>query len=144
MTSKSSNLATLKTIGFVQVVPWFVITFASSIAVMLIFIPQFMKSAIATNASTTTVTTTTTTTTVTTTAATTTMMIWYPLITAGVAMALSLVKDIGFIVWARKKLYFSFREQAVRSTAGPVRFAVPPPLPRPIAPPPVGPALLNQ
>jgi hypothetical protein len=45
-------------------------------------------------------------------------------------------KDIGFIVWSRKKLHSSFREQAARSLGQP-RFVALPPLPATAAPPPV-------
>jgi hypothetical protein len=45
------------------------------------------------------------------------MMVWYPLITLGVATLLFLAKDLGFWLWARRKLHSEFHERAVRALA---------------------------
>jgi hypothetical protein len=60
---------------------------------------------------------------------------WWPLMGAVLSAALSVAEDIGFIVWSRKKLRSSFREEASRSLGQP-RFVMPSPLPSaPEAPP---------
>ncbi len=92
MTSRSANLATLKTIVFVQVVPWFVTSFASAMALPLLMFP--FKGKVAANPS---------------------WMMWWPYVMIFVAGALYLAKNIGFIWWARKRLYYSFRDEAARS-----------------------------
>ena len=152
VTSKKASLATLKTILFVQVIPWLVISFVSAFIAMLVVIPVIMTSGgfprttIVTNSSgavtyvnpqstsavvvwssSGTVTNSngaaTSMTNLATPAATTAAVSasaggWItilPLVMAGVAAALNVAKDIGFLVWARRKLYSSFREQAIRS-----------------------------
>jgi hypothetical protein len=64
-----------------------------------------------------------------------TWMAWWPLLSAGLAALLSIGKDVGYIVWSRKKLFTSFREQAAQ-TPGQPRFAAVPVL-QPAAAPPV-------
>jgi hypothetical protein len=55
-------------------------------------------------------------------------MRWWPLLSVGISSLLAIGKDIGFFLWSRKRLYFSFREQSARSIGQP-RFAAPPVLP---------------
>jgi hypothetical protein len=117
LTSKTANLATLKTIAFVQVIPWFVVTFASGMVVPLLLLPGLMKG---------------------TGAASSQIVVWYPVLTSGLASALSLIKDSAFWLWARRKLYSEFRACAVRIVA-PIWQVLPPPLPPPDAPPAVAP-----
>ncbi|MEY2428473.1 MAG: hypothetical protein QOJ40_1358, partial [Verrucomicrobiota bacterium] len=122
MTSKSNNLATLKTLIFVQVIPWFVIWFGSMMGAMLIIMPRLFKNGVAsTNQNSTWLNQ---------------MMSWFPFIIAALAAVLTVAKDIGFFVWSRRRLYFSFREQASRMLGQP-RFVAPPLLPPVIASPPV-------
>jgi hypothetical protein len=122
MTSKNNNLATLKTIVFVQIIPWFAITFASALSIPLLIMPLFLKGGLSsTNPSSW---------------AASKMMTWYPLVSVAVAAALNLAKDIGFVVWARRKLYASFRDQASRSLS-PFRPVTQPLVPPPVATPPV-------
>jgi hypothetical protein len=120
MTSKSANLATLKTLVFVQVIPWFVISFASAMVIPLLLMPAMMKVATGSPA----------------TATVTSRMVWFPFLFTGVTVVLSLGKDIFFFVMARRKLYSNFRDMAVRALV-PIHFAVPPPAPPPAATPPV-------
>ncbi|MBI3849395.1 MAG: ABC transporter permease subunit [Verrucomicrobia bacterium] len=117
MNSRNNNLATLKTIVFVQVIPWFVLSFASMMIVPLLLLPGLMKGVPS---------------------ATSQMMTWYPLLASGVATVLYLAKDVGFSLWARRKLYSEFREQAVRSVS-PILPALPPPLPDVNVPPVIAP-----
>ena len=101
LTSKSANLATLKTILFVQVVPWFIIVFGSQMAISMLMMPFLFKASGATQPNW--------------------WLIWWPLLSTALTAALSLAKDIGFFVWARRKLYSCFREEAGR-TLGQPRF----------------------
>jgi hypothetical protein len=103
LNSKTPNQATLKTLLFVQVIPWFVVTFVSTITVSVFMIPMMIK------------------TTKTGAAPGFQLMSWFPFLIAGVALALSLGKDVAFSIWARRKLYSSFRERALGAGA-----AVPP------------------
>jgi hypothetical protein len=113
LNSKNSNLATLKTIIFVQIIPWFGVSFASAMVVSLVLLPSLMKGI---------------------SIPTSQMTAWFPLITSGFATMLVLLKDIAFSIWARRKLYSEFRERAVHAVA-PIRVARPPPLPPAGAPP---------
>jgi hypothetical protein len=124
MTSKSNNLATLKTIAFVQVIPGFVISFASMLVIPVLIMPALLKGGLsATNAGS---------------RVTSALMTWFPLVSIALSLFLHLAKDIGFFVWSRRTLYRSFREQATR-TLVPVRPAAPPRVPPPIPAPPVMP-----
>ena len=93
LTSRSANLATLKTIVFAQIVPWFVINFASAMVFPLIMFSVSRKAGTVPPA----------------------LMTWWPYVMIYVAAALYLAKNIGFILWARKRLYCSFREEATRT-----------------------------
>ena len=106
MTSRNSNLATLKTILFVQIIPWFGISFASTLAVPLLLLPKLL-SGTSTNPSQ--------------------MMVWYPLISSGLTTLLCLAKDGAFLLWARRKLYSGFRTRAAEPF-GPMRSPPPPSL----------------
>ncbi len=113
MTSKNTSLATLKTLAFVQVIPWFAVSFAAMLAVPLLLFPRLMKG-VSTQPALITV--------------------WFTVLMSGVSTVLYLVKDAVLVLWARRKLYSEFRERAARA-AGPVATAAPPPLPRTGAPP---------
>ncbi len=116
MTSKTINLATFKTLLFVQIIPWMVIAFgSSSMAALLILIPRLIKPGAIGGPQ---------------------MMVWFPLITSSLAGILALGKDVGFFFWARNRLYHSLREQATRSLAH-TRVASAPPRSPPVLPPPV-------
>ena len=118
LTSKNYSLATMKTLAFVQVIPTLVITFASSIGVMVVIMPIATRGALAPGKSG---------------MPTASVMSWFPLVAAGIGGLLTLAKDVGFIVWARRRLYSMFREQASRGMA-PLR-PVPPAVPPPVIPP---------
>lgn len=113
LTSRNATLATLKTIAFVQIIPWFVIAFASSMISALVLIPGLRSKTMVS-------------------------MQWFPWINMFLGAALSLGKDVFFIVLARRRLYPGFREMAVRAIS-PVRLAVPPP--RSITAPPIIPGI---
>ena len=108
LTSKSTNLATLKTLLWVQIVPWLVISFVSSLGLGLVMmglmLPAIKKGG-APNP--------------------TNFIVWFPLITVAVSGVLSVVKDVFFVRLARRKLYATFRESAALGLT-PVRFDTPP------------------
>jgi len=117
LNSKNTSLATLKTILFVQIIPWFVISFVSSVILLPLMLWPTLNQALPMSPQ---------------------IMTWYPLLTAGAATALCLIKDLAFSLWARRKLYSEFRERASR--AG-VPFPMgSPPVPPMKAPPVIPPA----
>ena len=103
LTSRSANLGTLKAILFVQIIPWFVIAFAGTFGVGVLM----MSFSVAGRPGG--------------------FFIWWPVLSAAIPAALAIVKDVGFISWARKKLYSSFREQAAQLPGQP-RFSTEKPL----------------
>jgi ABC-type transport system involved in multi-copper enzyme maturation permease subunit len=115
MTSRTANLATLKTILFVQVIPWFVIAFGSSMFVMLLMSGLAFRGGAAQSSA---------------------YITWWPLLSTLLAAGIAVAKDVGFIVWSRNKLHSSLREQAA-GAVGQARFAVPPPLPAAALAPPI-------
>jgi len=118
MTSRSANLATLKTILFVQIIPWFVIAFGAGLVTMMVTSGILFRSMSRGNSNPFA------------------SFVWWPILSAFLTAALVVAKDIGFIVWSRNKLHSSFREQAARSLGQP-RFAALPPLRAVAAAPPV-------
>ncbi|HEY5911423.1 MAG TPA: hypothetical protein VJA21_12555 [Verrucomicrobiae bacterium] len=112
LTSKTTNQSTLKTILFVQVIPWFVTAFASATIIGLVMARGFVRGGNQTMA----------------------WLGWWPLLSAAIAASLAVAKDVGFIIWSRNRLRNSFRNQAARSLGLP-RFARPPPAPQPMAAP---------
>jgi len=115
MTSRTANTATAKTILFVHVIPWLCITFAAGMGVSIFMMSFTFRSGTAPSAR---------------------FMMWYPLVSVGISGVLTVAKDIGFFIWARKRLYGSFREQAARAI-GLVREPMPTPAPSTLPPPPV-------
>jgi hypothetical protein len=113
MTSRSANLATLKTILFVQILPWFVIAFGTSVVVGVVVSRVFLQGNTGQPGA---------------------FFQWWPLLSAVLGTALALAKDLGFILWSRKKLLHSLREEAGHNP-GESRFAALPPLPQ-VAPAP--------
>lgn len=107
LNSKNTSLATLKTILFVQIIPWFVVSFASMLTVPLLLFANMSQ---------------------TTTPTASFFMAWYPLLMVGVATILNLIKDVVFSLWARRKLYSEFRERASQTSAS-AMVTLPPPLP---------------
>jgi hypothetical protein len=118
LNSKNTSLATLKTIAFVQVIPWFVVSFVSMMAGPLLLVPMMLSGG---------------------TTASSQFMAWYPLLTSLVATVLYLAKDVAFVLWARRKLYSEFRERASRAGA-PARLTLPLLLPHAPLPPVIPPA----
>ena len=118
MTSKSANLATLKTILFVQVIPWFVIAFGTSMVVGLVMSGLAFRGGSTQPAA---------------------FFAWWPLLSTLLAAGVAVAKDIGFIVWSRKKLHSSLREQAACGFGQPW-YAAPRPVSAAVPAPPVIPA----
>jgi hypothetical protein len=106
LNSRTNHIATLKTLLFVQIIPWFAVTFASWMLVPLLLFGSRGGSMA--------------------------FMAWYPLLMSAIPALLYLAKDVGFVVWTRRKLYGEFRERASRGWAPVTQFipaapsAVPP------------------
>jgi hypothetical protein len=111
LNSRNSHMATLKTLLFVQVIPWFVVTFASSMLIPLLLMPRLMMATPGVSPQ---------------------MIAWYPLLMSAVATVMYVAKDAGFLIWARRKLYNEFRVRASRTLT-----LSPPPASPPAALPPV-------
>jgi ABC-type transport system involved in multi-copper enzyme maturation permease subunit len=103
MTSKNSSLATLKTIGFVQVASLLVIWFVTGLLIGLVMASQSFASGNPTAKYGVSIVT------------------WIPLIMAGVVFVFSLIKDIAFSAWARGKLCSSFRQAASQAIGAKLR-----------------------
>ena len=98
MTSRNALLATLKTIVFVQIAPWFAITIASGLLVPIVLLPTLMKTGAASTSAAW-------------------FSTWYPLLIVALKGCLALGKDFLFWRWSRRKLMQDFREQATRVVA---------------------------
>jgi len=115
LSSKTANVATLKTLLFVQIIPWFVITLGSAIVLGLIVASVAARTSAL--------------------GRTSTWLVWWPLMNSLLGAVLAIGKDVGFIIWSRKRLLLAFREQAAR-TLGVVQFAASPFVRSPILAPP--------
>jgi hypothetical protein len=103
LTSTTANLATLKTLLFVQIIPWFVMAFSTSMLIGVLLATAGARFSGGNFG----------------------WFSWWPLLSTVIGTALAAGKDLAFILWSRKKLYSAFREQAVRNPAQP-RIDVPP------------------
>lgn len=118
LTSKTPTQATLKTLAFVQIIPWFVLGFVSVLAFQALWFWGWRRGAVATLPTSTA---------------------WWPLLVSAFSTLLYLGKDLGFVLWSRRKLLREFRVLAVagaKSSPG----VIPPPLPPSLPPPPPLPA----
>ena len=115
LTSKSANIATLKTLLFVQIIPWFAISFAVGMLVPLLIIPSLITGGGG--------------------AAPSNLMTWFPLLSSALTTALALAKDIGFILWSRGRLHAQLRDRAADISS----YVLPPVIPPQAAPAPATP-----
>jgi hypothetical protein len=115
LTSRTANLATLKTILFVQVIPWLVIAFGGTMLAGMLMAGFLFRTGASQSA---------------------TWLMWWPLLTAGLTAAAAVAKDVGFIIWSRYKLHSSFRDEAAHNLGQP-RPAAPRPLAATAVAPPV-------
>ena len=113
LTSRTAAVATLKTILFVQILPWFALAFLSGIGAVAVMGNLGRRSS----------------------SPPATFLLWWPFLSAALGVALALAKDIAFISWSRNKLYSSLRLQAARIPGQP-KSDSPPPLPPPATTPP--------
>jgi len=109
MTSRSANLATLKTLLFDQVIPWFVIAFGTGMVVAMLIGSFAARGGPGQPAA---------------------WLTWWPLLSTVLGATLAVAKDAGFIIWSRNKLHSSLRAPAARDLGRP-RIAAPPPAPPP-------------
>ena len=107
LVSRSTLTATLKTIVFVQVLPWFAIILITGVVV-----PVVLFSGAWSNGGT---------------PSQTFVNSWLPLLFAGLPAGLALAKDAFFWTMARRKLLRNFRDLAVRAVV-PIRLVVAPPV----------------
>ena len=121
LTSRNGLMGTLKTIVYVQIVPWMVISFAGVMVLPLLGLLSASKktSWLGTN-----------------------WFEWYPIVNMLLVTVLTLFKDLGFYLAARQKMVEQFRIVAVRAVA-PVqrqqrRAETPKPKPPIAAPPMIG------
>jgi len=98
MTSKNTNLAALKTIVFVQVIPAFAISVLSSVLLMAVVMPRLVTAGAAG-------------------ASSTFMGGIFPALSAVLPLALRVGKDALFIGWSRQKLRRNFRRWAAPAAA---------------------------
>jgi ABC-type Na+ efflux pump permease subunit len=91
LTSKNANLATLKTLLFVQIIPWFVISFGTSIGAGLLMAVFLANSGQEASGS---------------------WFAWWPLLSAVLFAGIVTAKDAAFILWSRGKLLGSLRSRA--------------------------------
>ena len=100
LTSRTGNLAALKTIVFVQVIPTLAITFCSALLLPILMLSRIVSPSGSASAS---------------------LFLWYPILGAGLSTALALAKDAVFIAWARRRLHADWRAMASQSNpaAGP-------------------------
>ncbi len=109
LTSKSVHLATLKTLVFVQIVPWFVITIVTSQLLMAMMVSPALQAArhggppLA--------------------------VTWVNFLLPPIAAALAIVKDLFFIHWARTRLFGDLREIVLQASTQVRLPAIPPVLP---------------
>jgi ABC-type transport system involved in cytochrome c biogenesis permease component len=116
LTSNGPNWAILKTLLFVQIIPGFVIWFASMLAVPLLLMPQMIRGGL--------------------TGAPGNLIVWSLVLPTVVALLLLVAKDAGFVLWSRRRLGSEFRLRATWIVGGilplPAR-----PISAPVAAPPV-------
>jgi len=86
-------MAALKAMLLVQILPSLGISFASTAIVGLMMVPRLFGSGGPANS----------------------MLVTVPVIMAGLSAVLTVAKDVAFVVWARQKLYASFRQEAARA-----------------------------
>ncbi len=92
LTCKTANGAMLKTFAFVEILPWFIISFLSGISMAAFMVPLAMKASSG--------------------GAGITLGATMPLVMSIVPSALGIVKDIFFVLWSRQKLLRDFRRLA--------------------------------
>ena len=118
MTSRSANLATLKTLLFVEIIPGLLIVYGGYMVAGLAMSGILFRG-MSRGGSNPFVS-----------------LAWWPIFSTFVGAVAAVAKDIGFIVWSRNKLHSSFRSQAAHILGQP-RFVAPRPLAPTVAAPPV-------
>jgi len=110
LSSRNTNMAALKTLLFVQVIPSFVLGFVSMLMAFLLMVPFVMASPNASSFN----------------------PVWAFLPALLLPALLSVAKDVLFISWSRRRLYTAFREIASRPIGvfAPVPPVIPAVLPR--------------
>jgi ABC-type transport system involved in multi-copper enzyme maturation permease subunit len=90
LTSRNGGLAALKTLVFVQLLPWFAISFASTVLFGLLMFSRVLKNGSPSNAT----------------------LMNYPFIISAISAGLTLSKDVAFFLWVRGRFQSGFRAVA--------------------------------
>lgn len=106
--SKGVNGATLTTLLYVQVIPWFIIAFMAGMTIPLLTFTVFSRAPSRLSSATLQA-----------------WIPWIPFIMTAVMLVLNLIKDAGFLLYARTKLFSEFRDRAIQVSA-PVLGGAPP------------------
>jgi hypothetical protein len=114
LVSRSANIATLKTLVYVQVIPAFIIGILSGLMVPILTFGTVTKGGGFSAGRMQSLT------------------LWLPLLLVGINTVLSLAKDIGFIRWARGRLHAEFRQRATDALVPEI--SAPPPIRSPMLP----------
>ena len=114
LTTKSANLATIKALLFVQIIPAFAFSFVSGLLLVSLLTIPAVRAA--------------------TTGATPTFVTWVPMLLPAITAVLAIVKDMVFIRWSRNKLFGDFRELALQTSSRMRLPAAPPVIPAPAQP----------
>jgi hypothetical protein len=93
--NRSVNIATLKTLLFVQIIPFFAFSFLSALVFPLVLVPMLLGGSSPPSAN-----------------AMQTLAVWMPMLFGAVYGLLNLAKDLGFVLWAKERLSVEFRAQA--------------------------------
>ncbi len=107
LTSKSANLAMIKALVFVQLIPTIVFSFVSGLLMASLFMIPAVRAA--------------------TIGSTPTFITWVPMLMPVIPALLAIAKDVVFILWSRNKLFGDVREVALQ-TSTQVRLPLLPPV----------------
>ncbi len=95
VTSKNTTLATVRTLVFVQVIPWLAIVALSVLVAVSLSTSQALKNVNFPPW----------------------LNVWVPVIITAVLCAATVAKDIGSVIWSRRRLYSRLRTQASEGTS---------------------------
>lgn len=93
LVSKNTNIATLRAVLFVQVLPWLGITFASTLLASVLMFRNFLSASTPSSST----------------------VLMFPMIMSGLSAVMSIAKDAAFILWARGRLFKDFRTEAAKA-----------------------------
>jgi len=108
LVSRNARMATLKTIAFVEVIPWFALALITGLVIPLVmFSSSWLNKSSGSSQ--------------------TVMNVWFPVMVTALPAGLALIKNVLFWKLARRKLTRGFRDLAVRAVI-PIQAVVGPPV----------------